>query len=70
MGWPLPPFTTLAAEAEAWTSLAGIAELRAYCFATWRRLPPSTRVDATRAFLKLLDPQDRAGLLAEFGGRR
>ena len=68
MGFPLPPFTTLAAEAEAWTVLAGLAELRAYFLACWLRMPPSVRLSAVRALLKRLGPADREVILREFGG--
>lgn len=44
-GSPIPPFTTAAAEAQDWAAWASLAELRAYCAATFLRLPAGEQRD-------------------------
>lgn len=44
-GSPVPPFTTIKAEADAWASFASLAELQTYLVAGFLALPRTDRTD-------------------------
>jgi hypothetical protein len=56
MGPPLPPLTTIAAEAEAWAYFSPPAAVEAWIAALYQALPPHRR----RAFLRWASGQEGA----------
>lgn len=43
-GTPVPPFTTMQAEADSWAAIASVAELKAYVAAAVTRLSSADRI--------------------------
>lgn len=52
-GPPIPPFTTMQAEADAWAAIASLRELKVYVAAAVARFSPSDRAGLAEFLARL-----------------